>query len=169
QVLDVMRQGQVLHVASHAQSSPENPWDSAMLLGRGDDDGAWLTANRIARERLRARLCVIAGCNSDVRSPMMSESVNGLSSAFLAAGASSVVATLWAVDDRITQKWTQEFYGELARGATVAAAARGARSILRADPATAHPAYWAAFVAVGDPTLRARLIPRRSLLPGVLP
>ncbi len=168
QVLEVMRQGEVLHVASHSQANSENPWDSAMLLGRAEEDGAWLTANRIARERLPARLCVIAGCNSDVRSPMMSESVNGLSSAFLAAGASSVVATLWAVDDRITQKWTQEFYEDLARGATVAAAARAARSVLRADPATAHPAFWAAFVVVGDPTLRAKLAPRRSLLPGVL-
>lgn len=168
QVLQVMRQGQVVHVASHAQSSPENPWDSAMLLGSGEDDGAWLTADRIARERLRARLCVIAGCNSDVRSPMMSENVNGLSSAFLAAGASSVVATLWAVDDRVTQKWTKEFYGELARGATVAAAARRARSALRADPSSMHPAYWAAFVTVGDPTLRVKLAPNRSLLPGLL-
>lgn len=167
-VLEVMRQGQVLHVASHATANAENPWDSAMLLGRGDDESAWLTAERIALERLPARLCVIAGCNSDVRSPMMTENANGLSSAFLAAGASTVVATLWAVDDRVTEKWTQAFYSELGRGHTVGEAARSAQAALRADPATAHPAYWAAFVTVGDPTLRPRLVPRPSLLPGVL-
>ena len=168
QVLEVMRQGQVLHVASHAQASPENPWDSALLLGQGHDEGAWLTAERIARERLPARLAVIAGCNSDVGSPMLSENVNGLSSAFLAAGASAVVATLWAVDDRVAQRWTESFYSELARGRTVGEAARVAQAMLRADPATAHPAHWAAFVTVGDPTLHVPLAPRASLFPGLL-
>ncbi len=167
EVLEVMRQGQVLHVASHAVANAENPWDSAMLLGRGEDESAWLTAERIALERLPARLCVIAACNSDVRSPMMTENANGLSSAFLAAGASTVVATLWAVDDRVAMRWTQSFYSELGRGRAVGEAARSAQAALRADPATAHPAYWAAFVVVGDPTLRPRLVPRASLLPGV--
>jgi CHAT domain-containing protein len=166
-VLQVMRKGTVLHVAAHSQASPENPWDSAMLLGKGEEDEGWLTADRIARQRLPSRLCVLAGCDSDVRSPILAENVNGLSSAFLVAGASSVVATLWAVDDRVTERWTRQFYGELARGSTVSAAARKAQAALRADPATAHPAFWAGFVTVGDPALRVKLAERPSLIPGL--
>lgn len=168
QVLAVMRTGSVLHVASHMQANAENPWDSAMLLGAGNDEAAWLTAQRIARVDLSARLCVLAGCSSDVRSPSMGENINGLSSAFLAAGASSVVATLWAVDDAVAEAWTRAFYSELARGATVAGAARRSSAVLRAERATSHPSQWAAFVVVGDPGLRPKLPPHPSLLPGLL-
>lgn len=167
-VLQTMRQGQVVHVAAHAEANAENPWDSALLIGQGDDERAWLTAHRIALEKLPARLVVIAGCNTDVRSPLLTQNVNGLSSAFLVAGASTVVATLWAVDDQATLKWTEQFYSALASGKTVVAAAQAAQSAVRADPAFAHPAYWAPFVVIGDPTLRVRLESRPSFLPTVL-
>jgi hypothetical protein len=76
--------------------------------------------------------------------------VLGLTSAFLSAGVSSVVATLWPVDDVVTADLMDAFYTGLADGKTVASALRGAQLRIRADKKTRHPFYWAGFVVVGD-------------------
>ena len=92
----------------------------------------------------------------------------GLTSAFLTAGAPAVVATLWPVDDRTTERLMDAFYSELGRGATIAAALRAAQAVVRADPTTRHPFYWAGFVAIGEADARPALV-RRSLVRALLP
>jgi len=42
------------------------------------------------------------------------------------------------------------FYSGLADGLGTAEALRAAQERLRAEPATAHPFYWAGFVLIGD-------------------
>jgi len=69
----------------------------------------------------------------------------GLARAFLAQGASAVVATDWPVGPAAAEV-AERFYRRLARGATPAAALRGARLDVRRDPSTAHPFYWAGYV-----------------------
>jgi hypothetical protein len=78
----------------------------------------------------------------------------------MGAGIPAVVASLWRVDDRATERLVTALYSELARGRSVAASLRSAQERVRRDTATAAPFYWAGFVVVGDPdvtvTLRTR-------------
>ena len=60
-----------------------------------------------------------------------------------------VVATLWPVDDAVTAALIESFYRELSSGRTVAGALARARHEIARDPRTAHPFYWAGFIAVG--------------------
>jgi hypothetical protein len=60
-----------------------------------------------------------------------------------------VLATHWRIDDRSTVRFIDDFYGELARGLTVADALRSAK--LRAIESGARASTWAAFTVVGDP------------------
>jgi CHAT domain-containing protein len=140
-----------LHFAAHVEADPGTPWRSGLLLGSGTGDGAYFRASNVARLKLRARLVVLSGCQSAGATAVAGEGAIGLSTGFLSAGTRTVVATLWPVADRDAERYMSAFYDGLAGGRTVAAAALGARSALRAQAGTANPRSWAAFVVLGEP------------------
>jgi CHAT domain-containing protein len=73
----------------------------------------------------------------------------GLARAFLYAGARSVVASLWPVDDRATSLLMDDFYTGLEDGRSKARALADAQRALLHDPAYGNPFYWAAFKLTG--------------------
>uniref|UniRef100_A0A832I4B3 CHAT domain-containing protein n=1 Tax=Eiseniibacteriota bacterium TaxID=2212470 RepID=A0A832I4B3_UNCEI len=140
-----------LHFASHAHADDQLPWRSGIVVGGGAAGGdSLLSAADIAAARLGAPVVVLSGCESAGGRARTGEGVAGLASAFLAAGAPVVVATLWPVDDRTTADFMARFYESLAAGRSVAAALAEAQARARARSATAHPFHWAGFVALGD-------------------
>jgi CHAT domain-containing protein len=154
----------VLHFATHARLLAHQPWGSGLLLADSARCASpWLRADVVARLRLHARLAVLAGCETGGGEVVPGEGVLGMTNAFLAAGASSVVASLWRVDDRATERFMRVFYEGLAGGATVSGALSGAQRALVADPATSAPFYWAGFVVAGDGAVR---VPLRSVRAG---
>ena len=70
-------------------------------------------------------------------------------SAFLNAGAPTVLATLWSVDDEATARLMTGFYKHFADMEKVQAL-RTAQLELMKDPRTVHPFYWAPFTLIGD-------------------
>jgi hypothetical protein len=67
------------------------------------------------------------------------------------AGASSVVASLWKVDDEATAELMKQFYANmLDQHMTPAAALRAAQNSLRQKPQWKSPYYWAAFTIQGE-------------------
>ena len=153
---------QVLHLAAHTRSGGRRPWQDAFHVGPSTDDAAWLTAARIAQLRIPARLCVLAGCTTvgDIRS--VGETLEGLSTAWLAAGAPTVIATRWRVDDAATSELVRRFYDRLARGETASMALRGAQLEVRDLPVYASPFYWAGACLLGEPDTRVTLTPRHG-------
>jgi CHAT domain-containing protein len=84
----------------------------------------------------------------------LGQGVYGLRRAFVAAGAETVVMSLWKVNDETTRQLMEAYYGHLLAGQGRAAALREAmRSLRQTQP---HPHYWAPFIAMGqDAPLRA--------------
>ena len=140
---------EALHFAAHAEASAATPWRSGFLLGKGTGDDAYLRASSVARLKLKARLAVLSGCQSAGATALAGEGALGLSSGFLSAGTTTVIATLWPVEDRTAERYMAAFYTALADGRPVAAAARVARTALRAE--AKNPRDWAAFVVLGEP------------------
>lgn len=150
-------------VAAPATSPDENPLlrlglalagaNAADRAAPGEEDGV-LTADEIASLDLRgAETVVLSACESAAGPIASGEGVFGLARAFRVAGARTVVASLWAVEDVATRDWMREFYANLARGAAPAAAARSAAvrelSERRARGLDTHPFRWAGFVVSG--------------------
>jgi hypothetical protein len=160
EVLPWISRGDILHVASHARTSMRDPWGSAFLLGRGDDEDAWLSARNIGGRRLGAKLAVLASCRTTLDRGFNNESVLGLARAFLAAGVPAVLSTLWPVDDRATVDFTRRYYLALERGRGAAEALREAQSETRQIAASSAPYFWAGFVLSGDPD--TRVTPKRA-------
>ena len=67
--------------------------------------------------QIRAKLVVMMGCRSGQQHISSSEDALGLISAFFAAGASSIVATLWQFETGDASKFSGFFYEEMFAGA----------------------------------------------------
>lgn len=148
---------EVLHIAAHTSVDADNPWNSGVLLGEGSGPEAYLRAADISQRRLRTKLCVLSGCTSVGSIATAGEGVLGLSAAFMSAGVSSIVATLWPIEDRAAARFVERFYRELASGHTVAGALRETQNALRARPESRDPRAWAGFVLIGDPATTVTL------------
>ena len=107
-------------------------------------------------------LVVLSACRSAGGHVVRGEGVQGLTAPFLQAGAKTVLATQWAIDDRSSHRLIRDFYQGLADGSTVGEALRAAKlaSLDRGDP----PAVWGAFTAVGDASVRVQAVTPRSWL-----
>jgi hypothetical protein len=109
----------------------------------------------------RCRLAVLAACRtlSSREREFSAQDVSSFTRVLLAAGASHVVATLWDVDSRMTQKLVVRLYTELANHQSFSEALRRAQQSLQTDPSSSQPYFWSAFQLVGQPAASARGIP----------
>jgi CHAT domain-containing protein len=148
----------VLHFAAHGVSSESEPDRAALVLspGRDSEDGLW-QAREIQRTRLNADVVVLSACETGSGRLQGQEGVMNLARSFLTAGAKSVVASLWSVDDRSTATLMEYFYTHLAQGATVSAALRQAQlDFIKNYGEKAKPYLWAGFEVIGDGTRRLK-------------
>jgi CHAT domain-containing protein len=157
-----------LHFTTHGMVSRWSPWRSALLLAAGGEDGL-LQAREIAERMPPAQLVVLAACRTAVGQPRAGREILSLAEAFRLAGARTVVASVWDVDDASTARLFAAFYRELGGGAHPADALRRAKLSLRADPATAAPRHWAGFVLYGDGMTPVRFLEGEKARDGVLP
>ena len=143
----------VLHVASHALVDAKMPRRSALALTPTMEDDGFLQAREIARLEACPELVVLAACHSgrEQAPPSRGPGVHGLALSFFHAGARSVVATLWGVDDAVSQTLTASFYEELASGKSKAGALRAAKLQAFERYGAEAPRHWAPWILLGEP------------------
>src|SRR5262249_55060515 len=96
-------------------------------------------------------LVVLSGCRTALGRQLDGEGVVGLARAFMYAGTSRVLATLWKVDDAATAELMVHLYQGLLRdGLRPADALRRAQLALARQGRWRHPYYWAGFQLQGD-------------------
>jgi tetratricopeptide (TPR) repeat protein len=97
-----------LHFATHGLFDAQFGRLSRLLLHGGD-----LQADEIEQLSLSARLAMLTACHTAAGQTHAGEEVTGLTQAFLAAGAASVVSSMWSVDDEKSPQIANDFYGRL--------------------------------------------------------
>jgi CHAT domain-containing protein/tetratricopeptide (TPR) repeat protein len=145
-VLSHARGQDVVHLGCHGWFDPDAPEQSGLMLS-----GGWLTVQRVITElRLdRTRLTTLSACVSGLMRIGRGEEHVGLLQGVMSAGARSVVASLWPVNDASTRALFEVFYAELRAGSSPAEALADAARLVRSRPGWEHPYYWAAFQANG--------------------
>jgi len=121
-----------------------------------DENEGLLTAEEVTTLDLAGvEWVVLSACQTAAGSSWTHEGRLGMQRAFHLAGARTVIASAWSVEDEATQQWMRALYDARARGASSAAQAlaSASRSVLEARRGagkSTHPFYWAAFVASGE-------------------
>lgn len=145
----------------------------------GGDDGILTALEVAALDLSAAELVVLSACETGLGGAAGGEGLLGLQRAFQIAGARSVVASLWKVDDAATEQLMTRFYENLwQKHLPLLEALRQAQlDMLRHGPSSttlrgpgqvkpvpenasqsrAHPRLWAAWVLSGDPGDLTRL------------
>ena len=146
--LDHLRQQagdcRLLHIASHAAFRSDNPLFSSINLA-----GEPLNVIDLYHLDLGARLVTLSACETGI-SQLKGGDLFGLARGCLYAGAPSLVASLWQVDDISTSILMGEFYRRLAAGAPISSALREAMLALkRSSQLYDDPQYWAPFCLIG--------------------
>ncbi|MEO7997365.1 MAG: CHAT domain-containing protein [Gemmatimonadaceae bacterium] len=139
----------VLHFATHAVVDEWSGASAALALTPTTTDDGLFDSSEIARLHLSASLVVLSACRTVGGEVIAGEGVHGLTTAFLQAGARSVIATAWRVNDRDVVPVVTSLYEQLARGRGVGAALRAAQ--VSAIKRNVPPSVWGAFTLVGDP------------------
>jgi CHAT domain-containing protein len=101
--------------------------------------------------KLNAELVVLSACETGLGKQVKGEGLVGLTHAFFYAGTSSVLVSLWKVQDRSTADLMVNFYQELDAGKNKAESLRQAKLRMIQQNRYAHPYYWAPFVLMGNP------------------
>jgi CHAT domain-containing protein/tetratricopeptide (TPR) repeat protein len=139
----------ILHIASHAELNTRSPLFSRLLLTPDQNGNQGLEVREIYDLNLsQTSLVVLSACETQLGAQSRGDEIVGLNRAFIYAGASTVIASLWTVDDRATGLLMRSFYTHLKRGMGKAEALRMAQSETRRQ--FPNPYYWAAFVLTGD-------------------
>ena len=112
-----------------------------------------LHAYEISQMNLNTDLVVLSACETGYGQFKRGEGVMSLARSFMYAGVPSMVVSLWQVNDDATARLMNWFYENLSKGLSKDEALCQAKIIyLKAcgNSLAAHPAYWAAFIQLGD-------------------
>ena len=141
----------LVHIAAHAVADTLDPLHSKVLLADRDGKPAYLEAKDVLGMRLDGvAMIALSACESGLGRVENGDEVLGFTRSFLSAGTSTLLASLWPVSDAATEKLMTTLYADLAKGMQVQDAMREAQRAVMADPATAHPFYWAPFNLIGN-------------------
>ena len=144
----------LLHLATHAQADQHKGNRAHLAFAAPpDSSGAGvLFISDLYGTALNADLVVLSACESGIGKLQHGDGPVSIARAFAAAGAKSIVHSLWVVSDAATTRLMEEFYGTLREGTTKDAALRTAKMtyLAAAAPRYRHPFFWAGFVATGD-------------------
>jgi CHAT domain-containing protein len=135
-----------IHFGCHGYFNAEAPEYSCLSLNGS------LTVQQIVNElRLQnAPLVTLGACQTGLADSTIGGDMTGLAQALFIAGANTVIASLWSVEDESTQELFRHFYRKRAEpGITEAVAMQYAQQQVRQHPEWQDAYYWAAFQPIG--------------------
>ena len=137
------------------------PLESALVLSapppdsHGRENGLLQSWEIMEQMRVDAGMAVLSACETGLGAEAGGEGLLGLTRAFHLAGADSVVASLWRVDDASTAALMEGFYDHLLKGLPRDEALRRAQADLMdhgipEDAGVSKPYDWPAFQLFGN-------------------
>jgi len=165
--------------STHGAFNAINPMYSYLLLSPDDDSDGHLYTYEVFSIPLSANLVTLSACETllpaiaeledqvravreapdgeevalsseQLEALTMGDEISGLTRAFLYAGTSAVLSSLWSVYSQATADLMVAFYEGIHAGSSKAEALRDAQLQILNTPGYEHPVYWAAFNLMGD-------------------
>jgi CHAT domain-containing protein len=169
-----------IHFATHAELNADSPMSSSIRLSRDvSSDGNLKVYEIFGLDLKNTSMVALSGCETGLGRRTGGDEIVGLSRAFIYAGAPTIVASLWKVNDQSTAELMTLFYKnlktlskasalrtaqiEMIKGPAGKGIVRGVGGITATKKAQitavkestrtvdgSHPYFWAPFVLIGD-------------------
>jgi len=142
-----------IHIAGHFREASVAPHASMIALSLSPKGSTqWLSPIEITRSRVAASLLVLSGCSSGRADALPGAGLMGLTRAWLAAGARSVIASHWpTVDDRGSLfAYFYKHFQENPEVGPAVALQQAQLDMLHAGGWRSAPQYWAGYFVNGD-------------------
>jgi CHAT domain-containing protein len=136
----------ILHFATHGKFDANAPLSSGLYLAKGRESDGVLRVSDLYSLRWDVDLVTLSACETGIGKVANGDDVIGLTRGFLYAGARSIVASLWAVDDAATAHLMESFYRNLSNNDKREALRLAQIETRRQYP---EPWFWAAFNILG--------------------
>ena len=156
-VMQLLGQASIIHIAAHGEPTsgeimlaPDSSNDQSSSAV--DESDSYLLKQRdITSISVQARLVVLCCCYTG-QGKVSSEGVVGITRSFLAAGARSVLATLWPIDDQATREFMETFYSDLCEETSVCEALRRTIVLFQNHEKSEYRSnrIWAPFTIYGE-------------------
>ncbi|MCH2045256.1 MAG: tetratricopeptide repeat protein [Saprospiraceae bacterium] len=144
----------VIHLAMHGILNSQRPVLSSLVFSEDGDssESNFWQAHEISKSKLNANLVVLSACETGYGKFQKGNGIASLARAFMYAGASALVVSLWQVNDKSTAMIMKQFYKNLANKMPKDEALQKAKLdyIASVDKLVAHPAYWSSFIQIGN-------------------
>ncbi|MGB6339089.1 MAG: CHAT domain-containing protein [Candidatus Aminicenantaceae bacterium] len=141
----------ILHFATHSLIDDKKPDRSSIILALDKDqkEDGLLRMDEIYNLNLNSDLVTLSACQTGLGQLIRGEGIEGINRAFFYAGASSVLMSLWAVNDQATYQLMERFYTHLRSSDSIMKALRKAKLEMINSGTLSHPYYWAGFIISG--------------------
>ncbi|MCB0851666.1 MAG: CHAT domain-containing protein, partial [Bacteroidetes bacterium] len=152
-------QYQILHLSSHGKVNDDHPRFSFIAFSGENDtvltegepyvgvSGLYLAD--LYNLDLNADMVVLSACETGLGKLTQAEGIISLARGFAFAGASSIVTTLWSVNDKTSADLMTLFYENLNQGMPRDQAMQKAKMAFIDE--NEAPFYWAGYIVIGDP------------------
>ena len=153
---NTLSRADIFHFTGHAISLLGNDNISFLALGESANKVSQdIFINEISNQKTDASLITLNACNTGVGEILKGEGVYNLARSFFKAGASSVVSSLWSIEDYSSSEITKSFYTYLKKGESKSKALRLAKLDYLDNAQTdelRHPYYWSGLIITGSTT-----------------
>jgi CHAT domain-containing protein len=145
----------IVHLAMHGVADSANALESKLIFRTDADsleDGNLYAHELYSLDLKKLDLAVLSACESGIGKQQTGEGLMSIARGFTYAGCPTQIISLWKIDDRTSARVMANFYRHLSAGEDINIALTNAKAdyIESAKELNSHPAYWAAFLQVGD-------------------
>ncbi|HXH90368.1 MAG TPA: CHAT domain-containing protein, partial [Thermoanaerobaculia bacterium] len=145
--IDEIRAANIVHFAGHALNVPDRPLDSALIVAP-DKGVASVAASDIMQLHLNHILLVFLSTCRSAESGGRRDGVQNLATAFLVAGAPTIVASISDVEDQSARRLATAFHSKFATSDDAASALHEAA--VQSGDYREHPSTFRMYVLGGS-------------------
>ena len=143
----------IIHLATHAILNDELPEYSYLAFTPKKNEESLLYVSDLYNMQFDANLITLSACETGIGDLKKGEGFISLSRGFFYGGASSILNTIWKINDASSSILMNNFYKHLSKGNHKDIALQKAKlEFLKANKqnALSHPYYWSGFVLTGN-------------------
>ena len=141
----------IIHFATHSIIDERRPLRSSIVLrlDKDPEEDGFLQMREVYNIKLNADLVTLSSCQTGLGELLRGEGIEGINRAFFYAGSSSILMSLWPVNDEASCQLMERFYTHLCSSNSIMDALRKAKLEMIESDVLSHPYYWAGFIASG--------------------